>query len=185
MFACVKFKLVLMFVVLFCLAHTPNVLAHGIGYTRLTDQNVVSLEFNYSSSEPVSYASIKIYPPKGSGLVPEQEGTGGAGGGGQEIEFQNGRTDALGRFSFLPPVDGTWTVRLKDGQGHASEVVLEIKRMEENEKNVSAQVQETENNKNISPYKISFRIAIFGLSLFLNLMCLYYFISYIIKRKKT
>jgi nickel transport protein len=74
---------------------------HGTGYRLLENTADVALEFRYSSGEPMAYAEVLIWHPEDT-----------------KIEYQNGRTDRLGRFAFLPNAPGNWKVVVKDGMGH-------------------------------------------------------------------
>ncbi|XPV77429.1 MAG: hypothetical protein ACNI27_05805 [Desulfovibrio sp.] len=83
-----------------CVAATA-VHAHGLGYTMIESDNTVSFEALFSSGDPVSYAEVFIYSPDN-----------------KDVEFQNGRTDAAGRFAFLPNKNGLWKVVVNAGMGH-------------------------------------------------------------------
>lgn len=76
---------------------------HGI--TRTVEyRNAIVVTALYDTGEPISYASTKIFSPQGS-----------------NVEYQNGRTDALGRFAFVPSMRGEWLIRIDDGTGHGFE----------------------------------------------------------------
>jgi len=62
-----------------------------------------TVDFEYSDGSPVSFAKVKIWSPDND-----------------SIEFQNGRTDTNGRFSFFPDVDGVWRITVNDGMGHVA-----------------------------------------------------------------
>ena len=87
----------------------PGVLlAHGI--TRTIEQGKAMLVTAlYDDGEPISYATVKIYAP-----------------GDRIVEYQNGRTDAKGRFAFVPSAAGDWLVRLNDGMGHGFEEHVQV-----------------------------------------------------------
>lgn len=74
--------------------------AHGVGY-RQSDLPSVPLEFFYSTGETMSYLETKVFSPADEKFV-----------------NQSGRTDAAGRFAFVPDVPGTWRVIVKDDEGH-------------------------------------------------------------------
>lgn len=57
--------------------------------------------FEYATGDIPAYVQVEVYAP-----------------GETEVEFQNGRTDALGRFTFTPDKPGVWTVVMGDGMGH-------------------------------------------------------------------
>ena len=75
-------------------------LAHGVGY-RETVFPSVALEFFYSTGEPMSYREARVFSPAD-----------------EKFANQTGRTDAAGRFAFVPDVPGTWRVLVKDEEGH-------------------------------------------------------------------
>jgi nickel transport protein len=77
-----------------------NAWPHGL-FAAIDAHPSVALRFNYASGEPLTYAMVTIYAP-----------------GEKEVEYQNGRTDAEGRFAFVPPRPGTWIVHCSDGMGH-------------------------------------------------------------------
>lgn len=74
--------------------------AHGIAYEIHRGEAIV-IQVNYDDGQPMSYAEVLIHAP-----------------GGKEREYQNGRTDARGSFSFLPDRKGTWNIKVSDGMGH-------------------------------------------------------------------
>lgn len=100
---------VLMLCVLCC---TGRAQAHGVTITTrvLAYEGVVTALCRYSTGEPLAYAAITVHGPEYT-----------------DIEFQNGRTDALGRFAFLPSAPGTWRIGVDDGMGHQSGAIIETK----------------------------------------------------------
>lgn len=79
----------------------PRASAHALLAKEVDSGNVCAVEFAYSTGGTANYAEVKVYAPDNA-----------------DVEFQNGRTDALGRFAFLPDKAGTWTVVMADGMGH-------------------------------------------------------------------
>lgn len=67
----------------------------------LVSSTVVLLAAQYSGGEAAAYNAVQVYPP-----------------GTREVEFQNGRTDAQGRFAYSPNTAGLWTVIISDTMGH-------------------------------------------------------------------
>jgi nickel transport protein len=63
----------------------------------------------YGESEPCAYAGVLIYSPADA-----------------KSEFQNGRTDARGRFSFQPDQPGSWRFVIDDEQGHRKELWIQV-----------------------------------------------------------
>ncbi len=82
----------------------PPAFAHGVITQRLDAPNCGAFCFHYSSGEPLAYAEVKVFGP-----------------GNDKLEFQNGRADAKGCFSFLPDRAGEWRISIKDGMGHHAE----------------------------------------------------------------
>ena len=87
--------------------------AHGTGYRLLSTGGARAVGCYYSSGAPMAYAKVLVYAPDET-----------------EIEHQNGRTDRLGSFAFLPDRPGTWRMIVSDGQGHrmAAEVNVDPER---------------------------------------------------------
>lgn len=79
--------------------------AHGLEYTVSETSGKPTVDFHYSDGSPVSYTEVKIWSPDND-----------------SIEFQNGRTDKNGRFSFVPDQDGLWRITTNDEMGHAATV---------------------------------------------------------------
>ena len=76
-------------------------LAHGVSYEMVETSPAVSFKSAFSSGEPIAYGEVLIYSPSDS-----------------EVEYQNGRTDKHGVFTFLPDQPGTWKVEVDGGLGH-------------------------------------------------------------------
>lgn len=62
----------------------------------------------YSGQEPVAFAQVSVHRPGG------------------ETEYQTGRTDAKGYFSFVPDGPGEWRIEVDDEMGHRSEAKVSI-----------------------------------------------------------
>ncbi len=157
------------------------VLGHGVGYAQLMDEKPVVLEFQYATGDPAAYAAIKIYAPADATTSTESPQDS------PKVEYQNGRTDASGRFSFVPDSPGTWTVIMTDGQGHRSEAAIEYS-LPLTEPSVDKKVAAVtpkpgatgvaggaaQNDLNSLPNWLK---AIFGLSLLINILTFYYVIK--------
>ncbi|MBN2372301.1 hypothetical protein JXL19_00745 [bacterium] len=76
------------------------VFAHGVHY-KVDKAEAMIIKVEYDGGEPMGYAEVKIFSPDD-----------------QKVEYQNGRTDREGRFSFLPEKGGAWKVVVSDGMGH-------------------------------------------------------------------
>jgi nickel transport protein len=57
----------------------------------------------------MQYAEVLVFSPKDN-----------------KTEYQNGRTDFNGRFSFYPNIPGTWRIQADDGLGHLERVSIEV-----------------------------------------------------------
>jgi nickel transport protein len=92
------------------LAAPAPVLAHGTDYRVIADNDpVVGIAFFYSDKVPMRYAEVLVYSPEND-----------------KIEFQNGRTDAEGRFAFFAETPGDWRVEVNDGMGHAVHATVAV-----------------------------------------------------------
>ena len=131
-------------------------LSHGVGYRVLNKGSAVTVEFYYSSNDPMSYAEAFIFSPKD-----------------KEREYQNGRTDLRGRFAFCPNTAGTWRIEVSDGRGHKVRGFVEVKEIKSEDIRV-AQSRQT------GP--ISWPLgALLGVSLICNL----FFIVYQLKGRES
>ena len=86
------------FVVMF--VGTNELLAHGVVY-EVSKEEAFTIKIAYDDRVPMSYAEVKIFSP-----------------GDQKIEYQNGRTDKNGCFTFFPDTSGMWKIEVNDGTGH-------------------------------------------------------------------
>ena len=75
--------------------------AHALLAKELASGDARVVAFSYSTGDVAAYAEAKLYGPYSA-----------------DVEFQNGRTDAQGRFAFLPDKPGTWTIVVADNMGH-------------------------------------------------------------------
>ena len=92
------------------LAAPAPLLAHGTDYRVIADNDpVVGIAFFYSDKVPMRYAEVLVYSPEND-----------------KIEFQNGRTDAEGRFAFFAETPGDWRVEVNDGMGHAVHATVAV-----------------------------------------------------------
>lgn len=83
--------------------------AHGV-HGSIEQKHTVVVRFVYSGGEPLSYAQVKVFRP-----------------GDNALEYQNGRMDANGFFSFVPDTAGQWRIRVADGMGHRAEKTITFK----------------------------------------------------------
>lgn len=82
-----------------CLA-APLALGHGANVEPAPDSPTEVLRFTYTAGQPMDGARVQV-------LMPDS----------QKV-FQVGRTDAQGRFAFVPDRPGTWLVEANDERGH-------------------------------------------------------------------
>lgn len=83
-------------------AWTQPAWAHGMGWQ--TDGSfAVAVSFRYDDGEPMAFGSVLIYSPATD-----------------EYEYQAGRSDENGYFSFRPNAPGIWKFVGDDGQGHVT-----------------------------------------------------------------
>ncbi|WP_022661329.1 hypothetical protein [Paucidesulfovibrio longus] len=90
------------------LGHAALASAHGIRRIHY-EQTATVIETAFSDGTTASFAQVLIYAP-----------------GGGDTEFQNGRTDARGRFAFLPDRPGVWRVKVDAGMGHGFDMEIEV-----------------------------------------------------------
>jgi len=88
---------------------TASLWAHDLQVRMQQAPPAVVAHTTYAGSEPVAYAAVLVYAP-----------------GQQETEYQNGRTDANGVFSFVPDREGEWRFVVDDGMGHRAETPITV-----------------------------------------------------------
>ncbi|GAB1409462.1 hypothetical protein MASR1M90_06160 [Desulfovibrionales bacterium] len=120
-------------------------MAHALYATDTWHEGVVLVQFSYAGGDQPSYAAVEVYSPADD-----------------KLEFQNGRTDAQGRFAFMPDVQGRWRIIMADNMGHRVEHPVEV--------NIgsSATSTGTGDNSGVGEFALSLRILL-GLSLLANL----------------
>ena len=82
--------------------------AHALYAADTRHDGVVLVQFAYSGGEQPTYAKVEVYSPADA-----------------KVEFQNGRTDAQGRFAFMPDTPGQWRIIMADNMGHRVEHPVE------------------------------------------------------------
>ena len=83
--------------------------AHAL-YAAHTWQGAVALvQFAYAGGSVPTYAKVEVYSPADA-----------------KVEFQNGRTDAQGRFAFMPDTPGQWRIIMADNMGHSVEHAVDV-----------------------------------------------------------
>ncbi len=94
---------------LLVLSTAAQVQAHALYAADTRHDGVVLVQFTYSSEEQPTYAKVEVYSPADD-----------------KVEFQNGRTDAQGRFAFMPDAPGRWRIIMADNMGHRVEHAVEV-----------------------------------------------------------
>lgn len=96
-------------VAVLCVFAAGSAYAHGVTANSISSKTV-AVRFGYAGGDPMSYAEVLVFAPTA------KEG---------DAEFQNGRTDALGNFAFVPNTPGTWRISSSD-MGHRAEMQIEV-----------------------------------------------------------
>lgn len=81
--------------------------AHALRAVHERQGEAVLVRFAYSDDRGAEFAAVRVIDADGK-------------------EFQNGRTDARGRFAFVPDAAGTWRITVTDGMGHKVEHPVEV-----------------------------------------------------------
>jgi nickel transport protein len=83
--------------------------AHDIEITVEHAPPSVVVRTTYAGTEPAPYAAVLVYAP-----------------GKPDTEYQNGRTDKNGVFSFVPNQGGEWRFVVDDEMGHRTELAIPV-----------------------------------------------------------
>ena len=75
--------------------------AHALYAAHTLQGSVALVQFAYAGGQVPTYAKVEVYSPADA-----------------KVEFQNGRTDAQGRFAFMPDTPGQWRIIMADNMGH-------------------------------------------------------------------
>lgn len=84
-----------------------GVAAHALRAAHEQQGDVILVRFAYSDGKGPEFAAVRVTAADGT-------------------EFQNGRTDARGRFAFVPDAPGTWRISVTDGMGHKVEHAVDV-----------------------------------------------------------
>ncbi|MBN2135558.1 MAG: hypothetical protein JW737_07505 [Acidobacteria bacterium] len=82
---------------------------HGVKINTTMKSPTVILRCDYDGADLMSYAAVQVFSPINT-----------------EIEYQSGRTDAEGKFAFIPNTVGTWKFVVDDEIGHMEEIQIQI-----------------------------------------------------------
>ena len=96
-------------VVMILVGMASNAFAHAVSGKDVSAAETRVVEFAYSTGDLAAYVTVNVFSPADP-----------------NVEFQNGRTDAQGRFAFTPDRPGTWTIVLADGMGHKISYPVEV-----------------------------------------------------------
>ncbi|NDV28038.1 DUF4198 domain-containing protein [Desulfovibrio sp. JC010] len=130
--------------------------AHGVAYEMVETSPAVTFKSGFSTGDPIAYGEVLVYAPDNA-----------------DVEFQNGRTDRNGVFSFLPDSPGIWKVEVDGGMGH--KLIFDVEVAESAASELAAHKKE-----NPLQASVSIRVLL-GISLIFNL-CLA--ASYLRARRK-
>lgn len=90
----------------------PAALAHPGAYQpggRLIEAAAVAVAFSHADGTPAAEVDYQAFGPEGSAQP-----------------FQTGRTDRLGRATFLPHQPGRWQIVLRDATGQGASASIEV-----------------------------------------------------------
>ena len=83
--------------------------AHALYAAHSWQGTVALVQFAYAGGAVPTYAKVEVYSPADA-----------------KVEFQNGRTDAQGRFAFMPDTPGQWRIIMADNMGHRVEHAVDV-----------------------------------------------------------
>lgn len=89
------------------LAASSSLTAHELDIAATLSSPAVCLRATYAGADPVPFAAVQVFAPNAA-------------------EFQNGRTDRRGGFSFLPDTPGAWRIVIDDEEGHRRESAVQV-----------------------------------------------------------
>jgi hypothetical protein len=101
-----KFLFSILFLVL---GNAPVVFAHGLDIEVTFSFPAVISSSMYSTNQPAKNVKVSVFSP--SDL---------------EKPYQIGMTDQAGHFTFIPDVEGNWTIKADDGHGHLEEMTVMV-----------------------------------------------------------
>ncbi len=145
---------------LFLALPISSVYAHSVNGQILDTQQAITLIFQYSTGDHAPYANIKVFSPEDS-----------------TIEYQNAHTDKQGYFSFLPNIEGPWTVVMSDNMGHRTESTIHVQQdhLQQSTKKTTVDITMDSTQQ---LYTSLLTRSIFGISLLFNIFIgLYIFIK--------
>lgn len=99
--------LLLLLAGLIALAQPAPLQAHGATYEAV-EAEAFAVRFVYLLGDAMAGAEVRVYGPEEQRL------------------HQRGRTDAGGRFAFVPDRPGEWTLESDDGAGHSVRALVTV-----------------------------------------------------------
>lgn len=82
--------------------------AHRMDYSTTTSGDAVVVSLSYPFGQTPMFEPYRVYAP------------------GSDIAFQTGRTDRLGRISFVPDRAGDWRVTIATEDGHGIDATVRV-----------------------------------------------------------
>jgi nickel transport protein len=99
----------LLFAIALMVISASPAFGHGVSY-GMAESKALTVFFAYTGSEPMSYVPVLVFGPQST----------------PDLEYQNGRTDAQGKFAFVPDRSGEWRVEASDGTGHKGVMTVTV-----------------------------------------------------------
>lgn len=81
---------------------------HGMDLRAQKHSPLVLVSSRYINGSVISYAAVSVFYEE------------------QTVEYQNGRSDKKGNFSFMPDKPGKWSFHIDDEMGHAEKIEIII-----------------------------------------------------------
>jgi len=129
--------------------------AHGTDCRIIEKAKAITFEFFYDDREPMQYSEVLVFSPHDD-----------------KVEYQNGRTDSKGRFSFFPEAPGTWRIEASDGMGHMAKGTVDVAAEADSQ---TEPFTKNRKNEGIFSGNISKSVKIIlGLSLILNIWMIFF-----------
>ncbi len=100
-------NLVIRIALIILAAASASLRAHELDIAATLSAPAVCLRATYAGADPVPFAAVQVFAPGAA-------------------EFQNGRTDRRGGFSFLPDASGSWRIVIDDEEGHRRETTVHV-----------------------------------------------------------
>jgi nickel transport protein len=92
-----------------CWLGAASASAHDLEVTVTMAPPAVVLRAAYGGAEAAPFAQVQVFAP-----------------GAAAAEYQTGRTDRRGYFSFVPEAGGAWRVVVDDEEGHRREITVAV-----------------------------------------------------------